>query len=428
MLSFKHRLRSVLFWSVISAAFIGPGTLATASSAGVSYKLDLAWALVFATFACIVLQEMAARLSIVSHKSLSLILMDGSIRWPAYFVGFSVILGCAAYQAGNILGAISGLKVLLPVGDHWLTLSIGLVAAAVLWFGKISIVARGLGIIVAIMGLLFIGVAAKVDISFPALLQGSLVPTLPLGSEWLVLGLIGTTIVPYNLFLGSGIGQGRALNEMRFGLTVSVVMGGLISIAVLITGTQINQMTSFTDLARLLGNQMGPWAYTMLGLGLFAAGLTSSVTSPLAAGVICQGLFARGEKTGSWRYYRLGWGVVLVTGLLFGLLGVKPIPIILAAQALNGLILPVVGVVLIVKTNDPALLKAHINSRIRNLLGFIVLEILLLIGLHNLWNTLDGLTSFNFPVNWIKFACLQLVATPFLVYTFIRVRKNRGKA
>ena len=428
MFTLKHRLYSILFWSVISAAFIGPGTLATASSAGVSYKLDLTWALVFATVACIVLQEMAARLAIVSNKSLSLILLEGRLKWPAYFVGLSVVLGCAAYQAGNILGAISGVQVLLPVDTRWLTLGVGCLAGIILWFGKISLVARGLGALVAIMGVLFISVATSVDVSLPVLLQSSVVPTLPAGSEWLVLGLVGTTIVPYNLFLGSGIGQGRALGEMRFGLTVSVILGGLVSIAILISGTQISQVTSFVDLAQLLGDQMGPWAYVMLGLGLFAAGLTSSITSPLAAGVICQGLFAQNNKAGVQRYYRLGWGIVLITGVLFGMLGVKPIPVILAAQALNGLILPIIGVILVVKANNPTLLGDRINSNTLNILGFIVLEALLLIGLNNLWNAVDRLTAIILPVDWVKFLCLQLAAAPFLIYTFRRVVINRGKA
>ena len=69
-LSIKKGLLSILFWSVISAAFIGPGTVTTASAAGASFDLDLIWALVFATLACIVLQEAAARVTIGSGKTL----------------------------------------------------------------------------------------------------------------------------------------------------------------------------------------------------------------------------------------------------------------------------------------------------------------------------------------------------------------------
>ncbi len=66
----KNKLLNILFWSVISAAFIGPGTITTASKAGALFGFDLLWALVFSTFACLVLQEAVARLAIHSGTNL----------------------------------------------------------------------------------------------------------------------------------------------------------------------------------------------------------------------------------------------------------------------------------------------------------------------------------------------------------------------
>ena len=122
MSSLRKRLVSILFWSVISAAFIGPGTLATASSSGTNFQLQLVWVLVFATLACIVLQEMAARLTIMSKKDLITILSEAPASWPVYAIGLSVVLGCAAYEAGNILGAIGGLQLVIDLKGPWLTL------------------------------------------------------------------------------------------------------------------------------------------------------------------------------------------------------------------------------------------------------------------------------------------------------------------
>ena len=64
------KVSSVILWSVISAAFIGPGTVTTAVTAGSVYQLDLMWAVVFATIACILLQEVSARITIASGLSL----------------------------------------------------------------------------------------------------------------------------------------------------------------------------------------------------------------------------------------------------------------------------------------------------------------------------------------------------------------------
>jgi len=70
MIGFKQGVLSILFWSVISAAFIGPGTITTASTAGALFDLELVWALVFAIIACIILQEAAARVAIVSNLTM----------------------------------------------------------------------------------------------------------------------------------------------------------------------------------------------------------------------------------------------------------------------------------------------------------------------------------------------------------------------
>ncbi|MCB0845328.1 MAG: divalent metal cation transporter, partial [Bacteroidetes bacterium] len=117
---------SILFWSVISAAFIGPGTVTTASKAGATYHTELLWALVFSTLACIILQEAAARIPLGSGFNLGEAIAEklgsGKNRWVKIAVAGSVIFGCAAYQAGNILGAVSGVGLLFDIDPRLITL------------------------------------------------------------------------------------------------------------------------------------------------------------------------------------------------------------------------------------------------------------------------------------------------------------------
>ncbi|HEX8061256.1 MAG TPA: divalent metal cation transporter, partial [Cyclobacteriaceae bacterium] len=107
-------LSSVILWSVISAAFIGPGTVTTSVAAGADFGLTLLWSVTFATFGCFAVQEISARISIASGLTLgeSFIKKFGSQKGPmiGWSVGTIVILGCAAYQAGNIMGAVAGLN------------------------------------------------------------------------------------------------------------------------------------------------------------------------------------------------------------------------------------------------------------------------------------------------------------------------------
>ncbi|MEM9986356.1 MAG: divalent metal cation transporter, partial [Bacteroidota bacterium] len=107
----RKSLASILFWLVISAAFIGPGTVATAAKAGATYGSSLIWALLFSVAATYLLQEAAARIPLLSGKNLGQALQETFQgprgKWLNRFLAVAVILGCAAYEAGNILGAVA---------------------------------------------------------------------------------------------------------------------------------------------------------------------------------------------------------------------------------------------------------------------------------------------------------------------------------
>ena len=90
------------------------------------------------------------------------------------------------------------------------------------------------------MGIAFVVTAIRVAPPLPDLAAGLLLPRLPSGAAMLALGLVGTTVVPYNLFLGSGLAHGQSMRQMRFGLGVAVVLGGLISMAVVVVGTTMS--------------------------------------------------------------------------------------------------------------------------------------------------------------------------------------------
>jgi manganese transport protein len=144
-MTIRSRLLSILFWSVIAAAFIGPGTVTTAASAGSSFAFTLLWALVFSTIACLVLQEASARITVVSGHNLGQALArqygGTAARMVPPFVMGAIVLGCAAYQAGNILGAVAGLELVVGWPRRVITGTIGIFAFAVLWLGSTRVVA-----------------------------------------------------------------------------------------------------------------------------------------------------------------------------------------------------------------------------------------------------------------------------------------------
>ncbi len=392
------RLLNILFWSVIAAAFIGPGTVTTAARAGSDFGFTLAWALLFSVVACLVLQEAAGRITVVTGKELGEAIRARFGGWVPALVAGGIVLGCAAYEAGNLLGGVAGLRLIVDVQPGVLTLVTGAAAGMLLSTGNTRWIARCLGGLVALMGLAFVVTAVRLGPNVLDLVTGLVIPRIPAGSTILVLGLVGTTVVPYNLFLGSALARDSDLSEMRWGLGVAVIGGGIISLGVLVVGSALGGGLEYAKLASVLDLRLGSGAGASLALGLFAAGFTSAITAPLAAALAARSLLGgAGDAvwvTHSFRF-RLVWVGVLLAGMAFGIGNVKPVPVIILAQAFNGLLLPLVAVFLWMTMNDRHLLGDDgVNSVAQNVvMGAVVLACVAL-GLRGLWAAVSSAMRF----------------------------------
>jgi manganese transport protein len=417
------KISSVILWSVISAAFIGPGTVTTAVTAGSKFKLELLWAVTFATVGCIILQELSARITIASGSTFGESLKQkfgerkGTIlQW---IVGGSVIFGCAAYEAGNILGAVAGLNLITGWKENILTVLVTVASGVVLWVGGKNWISSLMTFLVLVMGIAFIALAGSQDFLPGDLISASVIPSLPVSSELIVLGLVGTTIVPYNIFIGAAISKGQTIPLMRLGLALSVLIGGLITAAILIAGISVESFSSFSELASIMSAKVGGWGGQALAFGLFAAGFSSAITSPYAAALITTNVF--GFKS-SWKTKAV-WGGVLLTGFAFGISGVKPIPVILAVQAINGLILPLLTLYLIIIVNDKSIIsKQYQHADWYNIILYVILFAVTLIGLNNIDKTL--ITVFNLKGD--DFNLLVGLSFTLVLYAlWITTRKSR---
>lgn len=431
-MSTKKRILNILFWSVISAAFIGPGTITTAASSGASFGTGLLWALVFSTLACIVLQEAASRISITTGSNLgqSIARHYGSIsakRSVLYLVPAAIITGAAAYEMGNMLGAVEGIKLLFDIPSYLLVLIIATVATIILAIPSLKIISTILGMLVVIMGTSFLVTAIMVKPDFGEIIKGAFIPSLPgPGAGTLVLALIGTTIVPYNLFLGSGLSaKGQSMKEMRFGLFTAILLGGIFSMAVLLTGAAINGSFSFNALSAVLEQKMGTGGKYLLAFGLFAAGFTSAVTAPLATAVTLKSIFGHNSKkswsTGS-RRFRATWFTIVFTGTLFASLDIKPVPAIILAQALNGFLLPFVSIflyIVIIKRDT----KHTKNTLLPNILMLTVIYVTLILGINSAVRALLRIFGYGTGDNPIY---LVITSAAALIIVLIIAAKTRN--
>lgn len=423
----SSKLSSVILWSVISAAFIGPGTVTTAVTAGSQFQLQLLWTVLFATIACVVLQEISARIIIASGLTFgeALEMKFGSsqgmkMKW---LVALPVLLGCAAYEAGNILGGVSGMSLLFAGDGRVYTILITLFAALVLWRGGSKWISVVMTVLVGLMGVAFLFLALESEFGFTDVITSSFVAVLPAGSEWIALALVGTTIVPYNIFIGSAISKGQTIPLMRIGLTISVLIGGLITAWILIAGTMVQQFSSFTEVAAALESKIGVLGSLALGIGLFAAGFSSAITSPYAASLIASTVFGSEKKN----VIRAVWMTVLLTGFIFGYSGIKPIPVILTVQALNGFILPLLTYFLILIVNDGKVVPTvNQHAAWYNVVLLAILGVTLLIGLNNVDKAIINGFGLDAKDHFIVVLTITTAALIATVIQLVGQKKSHG--
>ncbi len=403
----KSRLRSIGPAALVTAAFIGPGTVTTCTLAGAGYGYALLWALLFSVIATIVLQEMAARLGIVARKDLGEALKAQFPRGAGRIVSVLLVLsaigiGNAAYETGNILGGVLGLEAvfgelsLFASGNFSIGLwgpAIGIIAFALLWLGTYRKLERILVAMVIIMSVVFLATMALLSPPLGEIVKGMFVPKVPLGAILTVTGLVGTTVVPYNLFLHSAVVQERwkssnDLKAARLDIWISILLGGLVSMSIVITSAAAfygtgKEIHDASDLALQLEPILGNWSTGFIATGLFAAGLTSAITAPLAAAYAICGILGWKKELKSKRF-RAIWMVILSTGIVLSAIGLKPVPVILFAQAANGILLPIIAFYLLRVMNDKKLLGNYRNRMGLNIIGGVVAVIALFLGIRSI--------------------------------------------
>ncbi|NCP21807.1 MAG: manganese transporter [Flavobacteriales bacterium CG_4_9_14_0_2_um_filter_35_242] len=389
--------------ALITAAFIGPGTVTLCSIAGAQYGYVLLWTMVLSIIITIVLQNMAAKLGLITQKGLASIIKE-SFNTPLFkflaiiLILSAIVIGNTAYEAGNISGGALGLSAIFKVSTlnifdyqiNFQSLIIGLIAFTLLYFGNHKILEKSLIGLVILMSLAFIITMLITKPNIVQVFKGLFIPVFPRGSLLTVVGLIGTTVVPYNLFLHAALVKDKwhSADDLKFlknDTYVAVVLGGFISMAIIITAASsgLNNIASATDLAKGLEPLFGSFATYILAFGLFAAGITSAITAPLAAAFVFTNCFDWPSDLNSPRF-RAVWMSILVIGVLFSSIGFKPIDIIKFAQVANGILLPIIAAFIWWLSNKSSLLGNYKNTKTQKLVSAIIVLIVLFLSIKSL--------------------------------------------
>ncbi len=390
---------------IITSAFIGPGTITLCTLSGIEFGYSLIWCIIFSIAATSYLQELSARLGIISRLGLGDLFKSNSHNTlnKVFFilVFLSLFIGNSAYESGNISGTVMGLETftgsiiinLLNFNINLLPIIISIFLISIIAYGSYKVFERMLVSLVFIMSLTFMATAILSKPDFNLILDG-LVPKINDNNFIYVIGLIGTTVVPYNLFLHSYISKKKWKSKKDYKSSIydtllSIFIGGLISISIIITSAGAsglidgNEVKNAIDLGKQLSPYLGDFSKYFISIGLFSAGITSSITAPIATSYALSSIFNYKPEWKNKKFKMVSIIIILI-GCFFSSTSYNPIYIIKLAQFVNGLFLPIIGISLLWAVNQTYYLGSYINTKYYNVIGLLIIILSILIGLRSL--------------------------------------------
>lgn len=373
---------------LVTAAFIGPGTITLCILAGVNHGMSLLWAMLLSVIITIFIQNTAARIAWTTRKGLAKSVLNHTTH-PFIKTALGILLvsaifvGNAAYEAGNLTGALIGLKGILQMESlsltgtfDWFPIVLGGGVASLFFFGSFKFLKNSLVVVVALMSVSFILTALMTKPALIDIFKGLFIPTFESDDILTIVGLLGTTVVPYNLFLHSAmVAQlpNTSLDQLRTDTFIAVGLGGIVSLCIIISAAALEgtSLANASDLGQSLVPLYGSAAPILMSFGFFAAGLTSALTAPMAAAfVVCECLNQQEQSF----IYKTTALIVLIVGVVFNSVGFVPIEIIRFAQIANGILLPLIGLILIFMVNNKRLMRGATPNKLQNSV-FVIIEL-----------------------------------------------------
>jgi NRAMP (natural resistance-associated macrophage protein)-like metal ion transporter len=360
------------------------GGITTYSVMGASTGLTLLWVFPVTTVILAVVQEMAARLGVVTGQGLSDLIRDRyGVRWTAFAMLVLLVANLA-----NTVAEFAGASAALGVFGVPTVVTVPVVAVAI-WALVLFAGYRTVERVFLTVTLVFVGYIVSAVLAHPdwgTVGRALVTPNLDLTTATLLLlvSVVGTTITPYmQFYLQSAVAE-KGIDEEELRLEQADAIGGAIwtnviavFIVVACAATLFvhgRTITSAADAAAALEPFAGNLATVLFAVGLFGASVLAATIMPIStAFVLCE---AFGFESGVGRRFRdapvffslytlilaIGAAVVLIPGL-------DPIAIILASQYLQGLLLPIVLVFMLLLVNNKMLLGRHANGLRLNVLA-----------------------------------------------------------
>lgn len=364
---------------LVTVGFIDPGNWASNFAAGSDYGYALLWVVTLSTIMLIVLQHNVAHLGIVTGLCLSEAATQFTPKWVSRPILGTAVLASISTSLAEILGGAIALEMLFDIPIVWGATLTTVVVAIMLFTNSYRRIERSIIGFVSVIGLSFLYELFLVDIDWPLAARSWVTPSIPDGSMLIIMSVLGAVVMPHNLFLHSEVVQSRQFNKrddsgirrvlkyefydtlfsMGVGWAINSAMILLAASTFFVNHTPVEELQQAKSLLDpLLGNQAG----TIFALALLMAGISSTVTSGMAAGSIFAGMFGEPynvkdihSKLGIW----ISLGVALLLIFFIG----DPFKGLIISQMILSVQLPFTVFLQVGLTSSSRVMGQYVNSR-----------------------------------------------------------------
>ncbi len=389
----KYRTRLLIFLAVVGPGIItanvdnDAGGILTYSQTGAGYGYTLLWTLVPITVALIVVQEMVARMGVVTGKGLADLIREEYGFRTTFFLMLLLLIADLGNTISEFAGLASGMGVIGV--SRYIAVPLG---ALLVWLLVVKGTYRIVEKVFLVACAFYIAYPLSCFLAHPKwgdALKATVVPSFHFSSGYLymVIGIVGTTIAPWMQFYlqSAVVEKGVKLRDYiysQYDVIVGCVITDLVAFFIIVACAATIYLTGHGeikqagDAALALKPLAGKAASLLFAFGLCNASLFSASILPLAtAYYVCEGL---GVESGIDKriseapaFYSLYTGLIVIGALAVILLEAeRQVPIILLSQVINGILLPFVLIFMLRLINRKDLMGEHTNGRAFNIIAW----------------------------------------------------------
>ncbi len=373
---------------LVTVGFIDPGNWASNLAAGAEFGYTLLWMVTLSTLMLIVLQHNVAHLGIASGLCLSEAAAIHIKNKYARVILSSAMLASVSTSLAEILGGAIALNMIFQIPIRAGAVLVTIFVIIMLFTNSYKVIEKWIIAFVSVIGLSFLYELSLVNIDWNSAVKGWVVPSFPSGSMLIIMSVLGAVVMPHNLFLHSEVIQSRQWNlenetvikkQLRYeylDTLISMIIGWAINSAMIIlaAATFFKTKTPVTELEQaqsLLSPLLGSNAAFVFAIALLFSGISSTITSGMAAGTIFAGMYKEPYDIKD-NHSRLGVTISLVVALFIIFLISNPFNGLIFSQMFLSIQLPITIFLQVYLTSSEKVMGKYKNSMYSKLLLYFI--------------------------------------------------------